>query len=561
MLENTNLTYELKKWIENHTDFSLNIVCSSKTNAKSTHRYVEYRDGAHSKVFDDLISFKNQIYKEIESISSRIIQLQNDCVVSVLPLIYENQKDNLIIRKFAFVEHKLKRVQMKILQLQYSTIMNIGEQTTLLMTLFKSDLIPQNIICSISPNFFQISKNFHKDPKILKQVRKLQMLSSYYQKLKNVISHFQKPIWRTEQGYSKFLIQLIHTTIDKVDQFTNYIPPQQCELSLSRCLFSNKTVKQKVFDSTTKPANIPQFSCHYTYDETSAYISDFIQRKSTIRKDSKQMIVHYNQYQPMIDNVINRFPNMEPKEFTQSLLFLAKSLIPFDVCRQLQTTNESSLIVTYFYRVLFERVYEKFDYFFINFDVNKKLSKFLNNLKMDFSNDWPFDYMNVQFINSTNHDSNSIFDNKSNLNLTKISKKEFDQLNVKDYFRNDGYFQSAAEFLNETMFCSNPIDALFQIAKSLSSIQKGAVIHKIQKKQLPPECFDHVLCFDDNFTLLIGTFIASEIPNLFSLNWFIQSYSPSTALSSPLEFAYVNIEGLTKYISSIYNQIIKHLSE
>lgn len=125
---------------------------------------------------------------------------------------------------------------------------------------------------------------------------------------------------------------------------------------------------------------------------------------------------------------------------------------------------------------------------------------------------------------------------------------------IRQFFRTDYYYSPAVEFLELGNFCTNPIDTLYYIHKCLICVQKAAIIHSINKHKnrvATPNELNQVICFDDLFSLTLGVFLASDVPDIFAMNWFVQNYSPRNELSPPLEYAKANLEGLTQHIASV----------
>ena len=95
---------------------------------------------------------------------------------------------------------------------------------------------------------------------------------------------------------------------------------------------------------------------------------------------------------------------------------------------------------------------------------------------------------------------------------------------------------------------SNPIDMLYCIHKCLIGIQKGALIHRIgPNTNAKMEDVKTLLCFDDLFSLFVGTLMASDIPDIFFVSDFISKYSPKESLSPPFEYALANTEALVAH--------------
>ena len=119
---------------------------------------------------------------------------------------------------------------------------------------------------------------------------------------------------------------------------------------------------------------------------------------------------------------------------------------------------------------------------------------------------------------------------------------------ISNYFKSDPFFLAASQFLSLSIFMSNPVDVLYYIHKCLLGIQKGALIHRIGPGSTAKmEDVKSLLCFDDLFSLFLGTLMASDMPDIYYIGDFLSKYSPRVSLSPSFEYALANTEALVTH--------------
>ena len=138
--------------------------------------------------------------------------------------------------------------------------------------------------------------------------------------------------------------------------------------------------------------------------------------------------------------------------------------------------------------------------------------------------------------------------NRYSFPLSHIRKDAYD-LQIRDFFRRDQWFFSASCFLTQALFCSNPIDALYNVHESLLRVHKGALVNRSIDSSAKD--FASVLCFDDLFSLFFGALMAADLPDLSYLAWFTGKYAPKSCLSPSFEYALANVEALMTHCKNL----------
>jgi hypothetical protein len=85
----------------------------------------------------------------------------------------------------------------------------------------------------------------------------------------------------------------------------------------------------------------------------------------------------------------------------------------------------------------------------------------------------------------------------------------------------------------------------------LLGIHKAAIINKLGGTVASLEDVNQMLCFDDMFSLLIGTSLASDLPSFNRLVQFIQNYTPKASLSPAFDYAMSNFEALLIHFNNL----------
>jgi hypothetical protein len=122
---------------------------------------------------------------------------------------------------------------------------------------------------------------------------------------------------------------------------------------------------------------------------------------------------------------------------------------------------------------------------------------------------------------------------------------------IGELFREEQFFSKASDLLYNAIFASNPIDQLYWVHISLMTIHKGALANRTGDRRPELQDVNQLLCFDDLFSLFLGTLLASEMPDVFWVSWLIGEYAPKSSLSPSFEYAEANIEALVLHIQQV----------
>ena len=222
-----------------------------------------------------------------------------------------------------------------------------------------------------------------------------------------------------------------------------------------------------------------------------------------------------------IDDVISK--NIRNPDFAEEIVEFCYTVIPG---RERMSLDQQSVALLLMFRIVFHRAYEKFSPIFRKPpDPDMEKVREIGAL--------PLRLFNVP--------------------LEAMSKEWSGDEPIEHVFRNEPLFRSASLFLSSAVFESNPIDTLYAVHKSLLCIKKGALINSHQRLggDVSPTEVNNCLCFDDFFALLIGVFLASDVPDIFNLSWFVSTFVPKSRISSSFTFALANLEGLASHIRAL----------
>lgn len=123
---------------------------------------------------------------------------------------------------------------------------------------------------------------------------------------------------------------------------------------------------------------------------------------------------------------------------------------------------------------------------------------------------------------------------------------------IREVFQNEYFFHSASLFLNEMIYVTNPIDALYFMYRSLLMIQKAALMKELSGKgEACIEDLNKLLPFDHLFALLVGVLLASDIPDFFAVADFVKRFTPSRCLSDDFDYAYAAVNSLSVHLEEM----------
>lgn len=233
---------------------------------------------------------------------------------------------------------------------------------------------------------------------------------------------------------------------------------------------------------------------------------------------------YFNHLSPLkteVDKLIREYVNAESNEFLEQLISKCNNIL--ERCKLSFKSLEKSVALLILFRTFFNRCYEKYPSRFcivVTDDLNKveELSKI------------PASKFTLP---------------------TSLIMKNTEEVTINELFSNDQYYTIASMFLDQACFRSNPIDALYEIHKTLNSIHKAAIINRLGTKTASVSDVNQLLCFDDLFSLFFGTLMISKTPTIYYLLWFIVEFIPKQSLSPSFEYAMANLEALVMYLRKI----------
>lgn len=237
----------------------------------------------------------------------------------------------------------------------------------------------------------------------------------------------------------------------------------------------------------------------------------------------------YPQLQQEIDAIVNN-TDKEPEEFVTSALKRSLQLIPD--CSE-RKPNEQSIGLMIFFRLIFDRLYET------NYQAMFKQDNNIDPLFLYRVSKLPLRLFHLSID----------FRNESKPNES-----------IHDFFNRDHFFNAASQFISEIIFFTNPVDCLYYVHRSLLAINKAALMRRVLHEATLDD-INRLLCFDDLFSLLVGTVLACDLPDFFMIANFIRDYSPQGCLSNPLEYAQAGITALIMHFSGLDIDLLESMKD
>lgn len=552
-LETKNNIQVFNRWFSDHPNLSPYIkVFSHNSSNFDFNLFVKQCKGVHNRTIDELTTFIANLNQMISNLRLELTTLSSKSAPVIPKLEYDDNRVNLKLRKISFLQQKIYKREVSLRTHRFEVLDDLLTKANLILDLYTSNIIPPGQLCRLDPLFFTI----HFGSIVHKDLRYLNYLKPAVENLQKSVKDAPKPLWST--NYNEFLLKIVKEAEPRIDPELSYFLPNELEVSLSRCLFN------------------PQ--------------SQFISK---------------------IDTVLHKIKNAPSQKFIKTILKTCYKMI---VSPDSMSVFQQSIALLILYRALFNRFYEKYSYLFspnqpeireksCSFDSlaisNTNDSSSNSNLNESSSNSNANDGYGVKSILNENSEDNSppIFSknddfqlsmnqnsekfkeflaNEENFNSSKedvekitkikmlpsklfplpwdlisIDQKKCENLPVRELFELEPTYRNASLFLYQAIFDSTPIDALYNVHKSLILIHKGALINRMKGASASIDDVNQILCFDDLFSLFFGTMTASDVPDIFSLAKFIDKYAPKPCLSPSFEYAQANIEALVIHCKNI----------
>ena len=436
-------------------------------------------DNQKSKLIKMLEDFQIELIEKIKRASAKLGDVSSQKVSKLKNLIFEDNSLNMMKRKAAFLKIKIQKYEVQILNFEIYLYLDKKDQAQKYITLLSQDPLQYDndkLTYVLNKEFFL----FDFGEKYIKIQSKIKKLTSKFNHFNHFLDHQKTPMYVSH--FEKFFKEEIIKEKDKYDSSISYCPPLNIEVTISRYIFNSKTSQRE-----------------------------------------------------KIDNFISKISDLDRKDtsnFNQDLILLAFSFVP-QSCRKDQSIQSISLLV--FYRLIFERIYEK-NYNFIFFNHPQEI---LNLEKVSFL---PTKYFHIPAL---------FFDKNEDLTVP-----------IKYFCQNHVGMSQVPSLLDETMFYTNPIDPLYLIHKIIMLIHKAGDICLEKKKkdekytnisitEKQSEDSQRLLCFDDLFSLLICSFLSSSISDIFALSDFLDELVPRHNISNSFEYAQAGIAALAMHCKNL----------
>ena len=215
------------------------------------------RQGTHNRCTDALLT-------QIKKIETKLNLLQQDITnLSLVPypvvgfIGYEDNRQNLEVRKHSFICRTIQIKEIDVLSKKYGILSDLINDNKQMMRLFTSDILPKNQIFRIKETFFEI----HLSDVIFQEEKRIQRLKAFEKKLASEITHFKKPSWH--KNFSQFLADISQKGVSHLDRDISYFTYLEEEISLSRALFGPSSRMRSQIDeilrSELKTSDLPEF--------------------------------------------------------------------------------------------------------------------------------------------------------------------------------------------------------------------------------------------------------------------------------------------------------------
>jgi hypothetical protein len=120
---------------------------------------------------------------------------------------------------------------------------------------------------------------------------------------------------------------------------------------------------------------------------------------------------------------------------------------------------------------------------------------------------------------------------------------------VRDVFCNDPLFRKCSEWITCATFEVNPVDTLARIHTGCAILHQ-ATLDKMMTYEEDGSKFRPLVGFDDLFSLLIGTFLASDLPDAYGLGRMVHMFNPAAYYSPVMDYTGANLEAFILHCKS-----------
>ena len=124
-----------------------------------------------------------------------------------------------------------------------------------------------------------------------------------------------------------------------------------------------------------------------------------------------------------------------------------------------------------------------------------------------------------------------------------LIQDDIGDVSIHDYFWYDPMYREAAQAMTMARFASNPFDALHYMNSALELLEKKAV------SLSNSGCKDaHGIGLDDMLCLFLGTFLASDMVDVFAISREMTRFRPTFPMSPPFEHTQATVEALALHL-------------
>ena len=285
----------LEKWKLENPDLAEFI--SVKESDRTPTELAQFR--THQLQF--LRTHRTNLSQELRSLAAKLDESANPPPSESAFLGYDFQNENMNVRKLCavkkMIQQRRNRVFTELYGITRSSVDRIGRVLRIL------ESVPAGCELAIAPKLFSSAAN----EKMIKAEREIKMLSAHEKLLQERISSYVIPAWKVD--FPQFLESMVLSSFRNFMPDLSYIPPQESEVSLSRCFF----------------------------ERGSRFLAE-------------------------IDKTLATYSQVGQAEFVKRVLALCYSLMPKNLHVE---PAYAPLVLLFIYRAVFNRFYEKYEHVFV----------------------------------------------------------------------------------------------------------------------------------------------------------------------------------------------------
>ena len=286
------------EWKRANADVAKDLVFTVKQNDG----FDNQRREVHAKMLSSLKKLLSSVRDKKKQIEDDLKLFSGHELPDVEHLAYDDKSVIMRFRIAAAIAIKIRKKQIELSTKKFGFLLDFEHDIELLINLFRTNLIPENLLCLVPQHFFEKTYRDLIEP----DLRKLNYYLAYHRRLKNELRTCETALWARD--LPAFVRQLVNQAKIHYVPENSYFYPLDGEIGLSRCFFCYK----------------------------SPHIVD-------------------------IDGVVDSILEMKPREFTDLVLDKCYRLMFF---RDSMDATDQSLALLLFFRCIFNRCYEKYPSFF-----------------------------------------------------------------------------------------------------------------------------------------------------------------------------------------------------